>query len=67
MAMTEENGIKRVNGKPFCEACGNDLSVAGSVQRKAHLDGAKFYTDCFECLKCGAGMSITHEREQVWG
>lgn len=67
MAMTEEKGIKRTNGKAFCEACGNDLSVNGSVRHVAHLDGAKCYTDCYECTKCGAGMSITHERKRVWG
>ena len=66
MAMTE-TGIKRTENGVFCEACGNDLSVNGSVKHTAHLDGSICCTDYYECTKCGAGISITHERKRVWG
>ena len=59
----KESGIKRTaDGGVFCEACGNDLSKPGTVRFVAHMDGSEFYTDCWNCSRCGAPITQTHER-----
>ena len=68
----KETGIRRTeDGGVYCEACGNDLSQARAAKYVAHMDGTTFYTDCFECAKCGAPLSQTHERSNedaaLWG
>lgn len=60
----EENGIKRTENGVFCEKCGNDLSAKGSHRLIAHLDGTDFYSYKFECLKCGAPIVQTFERNK---
>ena len=65
MKIIEETGIRRTeDGGIFCEACGNDLSVNGSVKRIAHLDEITYYTNHYECTKCGAMISQAHERSE---
>lgn len=61
----EEKGIKRTeDGGVFCEACGNDLKGEGATKFVAHMDGSGFYTNVWECLKCGAVIEQTVERRK---
>lgn len=57
-----ETGIKRTEQGVFCEKCGNDLSKNGTVRFTAHADGDKFYSNYYECTKCGEPITQEFER-----
>jgi hypothetical protein len=60
---TKETGIKRTeDGGVFFEAWGADLKKPESAHFARHMDGAKFYKNIFECVKCGAVMTQECER-----
>lgn len=62
-----ETGIKRTDEGVFCESCGNDLTVEGSIKLTMHADGRDFFVNHYQCTKCGAAISLTFERKEKWG
>ena len=65
----EEKGIKRTeDGGVFCEKCGNDLKSAGATKYVAHLDGAKCFTNVWECTKCSAVIqqTVARRKDAYW-
>ena len=57
-----ETGIKRTEDGVFCEKCGNDLKVAGSVRFVGHADGRKVYVNYYQCTNCNSPISQEIDR-----
>lgn len=60
-----ETGIKRTDEGVFCENCGNNLAVKGSLKLTAHVDGEDCCINHYQCTKCGAAFSQTFERKKA--
>lgn len=62
--ITQVRGAKEENGKYYCDKCGTDLSVEGSVTFVFHGDGRNSYTNGYTCAKCENIIAITYERNK---
>lgn len=59
----KKTGIVEYNGKPYCNKCGNDLTVDGSVTCLFHWDGIDDYGMNYVCNRCDNPITITIDRD----
>lgn len=62
----ETNGIKLENGNMGCPKCNGE-----SFKTVAHADGKDYFTNYYQCNKCGEPVWTKHKRSKAsrayWG
>ena len=57
-------GATKRGERYYCDGCGADISVQGSITTTMHADGVEFYVWGYSCNKCKNTITVKTERTQ---